>query len=132
LENGDMLEILLLVYLCKNIGQKLRAKARKPLLLQILLILMWFGGEVVGFIVGMVVYTVVYGQEPPEFSLPIYLGAIVGAACGTAFCFMIAWLIPPAYQEPNPAFVDDDGSPMFGAPPADPNNPYSSPQTWNE
>ncbi len=127
-----MLEIILLFYLCKNLGRKLREKGRKPLLYQIMLVLMWIGGEIAGAIVAAVVYVVVQGQAPPDFSLPIYLGAIVGAASGAAFCFMIVWLLPPAYEEPNRAYVHDDGSAKLDFPPADPNNPYSSPQTWND
>ena len=127
-----MLEILLLYYLCKKLGRNLRDKGRKPLLYQIMLVLVWFGGEIAGAIVAAVVYVVVQGQAPPDFSLPIYLSAIVGAGCGTAFCFTIAWLLPSAYEEPDPAYVHDDGSARQGFPSADPNNPYSSPQTWND
>jgi len=130
--NGDMLELILLYYLCKSLGRMLREKGRKPLLYQIMLILMWLGGEISAAIVAVVVYVVVQGHAPPDFSLSIYLGAIFGAACGAGFCFTIAWLLPPAYVESNPMYARHDGSAKLDFPPADPNNPYSSPQTWND
>jgi hypothetical protein len=127
-----VLELIFLYYLCKNLGRNLRQKGRKPLLFQIMLVLMWFGGEVAGGIVAAVVYVLVQGQAPPEFSLPVYLGAIAGAACGAGFCFMIAWLVPPAYEEPSFADARDGAAARLIFPPVDPNNPYSSPQTWND
>ena len=43
-----MLEIILVYFMCKSIGKKLRAKGRKPLVFQFMLVVMWIGGEIAG------------------------------------------------------------------------------------
>ena len=43
-----MLEIILVIFMCKSIGKKLRAKGRKPLVFQFMLVVMWIGGEIAG------------------------------------------------------------------------------------
>jgi hypothetical protein len=124
-----MLEIVLLYFLCKSMGQKLRAKGRKPLPLQILLVLMWLGGEFVGGAVGGVVPAIRHGNAPMEFEPWVYLLAVIGAGCGAGFCFLIAWLLPPAYDDSarGRSYLGGTSNPNF--PPPDPNNPYSSPRT---
>lgn len=94
-----MLEIILLFGLCKSMGNVLRNKGRKPLLFQFLLVGMWFGGEIVGAIIGTVVYAIRNGAPPDGLELSTYLFAIVGAALGAGLCFLIAHLIPAAEEE---------------------------------
>lgn len=93
-----MLELILLVVLCKSIGNVLRNKGRNPLLFQIMLVGMWIGGEIAGFIVGDVIYAIRHGAAPDEFELSGYLYAIVGAACGAGFTFLVAHLMPAASE----------------------------------
>ena len=96
-----MLEIILVFMLCKSIGNVLRNKGRNPVLFQVLLVLMWIGGEIAGFIVGAIVYAMQHGGPPDGFELSSYVFAIVGAACGAGFTFLVAHLIPAAQTVEN-------------------------------
>lgn len=103
-----MLEIVILYFLCKNIGTRMRAKGYKPIWLQILMVLMWFGGEVFGAMVAVIVGMIVSPPanietfEPPM--LPAYLGALAGAACAAGIIFTIVALLPDkSFQEAEAA-----------------------------
>ena len=92
-----MLEILLLVYLCRHIGRTLRDKGRSPGLYQFLLVAMWFGGEIFGAIVAVAVLGV--------DGAGAYLGALVGAAGGATIAFVIANSLAPAASAAPPGFA---------------------------
>ncbi len=47
-----LIEIVTLRVLCGKLGNKLRAKNRKPLNQQILLVVVWFGAEITGIVLG--------------------------------------------------------------------------------
>jgi hypothetical protein len=81
-----MLEILILWQLCKNIGVKLRAKGRSPGGYQFMLVAMWFGGEIIGGIIGVIVL---------EGGLGAYLLAILGAVAGVVAAFVIVNSLAP-------------------------------------
>ena len=127
-----MLEIILLAYLCSSLGKIIRAKGRKPLLFQFLLVISWFAGEIGGFIVGGIVQAIRSGGAPADgFDFTLYLFALGGAALATVFWFVVANLMPPvesAIQQTAGGFPGPTiGPPHEIAPPADPNNPYSPP-----
>ena len=82
-----MLEILLLVMLCKNIGRKVRAKGRRAGWYQAMLVGMWFAGELGGGIIGIVV-TAMWGRVEVRYF--VYLFALGGAGLGAWGAFMIA------------------------------------------
>jgi hypothetical protein len=92
-----MLEILLLIYLCKHVGRKLRDKGRSPGMYQFLLVALWFGGEIFGAIVAVAVL----GLEGAGG----YLGALVGAPGGATIAFVIANSLPPAAPAGPPGFA---------------------------
>jgi len=75
-----MLEILLVVYLCKQLGKMLRAKGRSATGFQVLLVIAWIVGELGGGIVGVALTNSPGGM---------YLFALMGAAAGAATCFII-------------------------------------------
>ncbi|HWE94671.1 MAG TPA: hypothetical protein VG269_11970 [Tepidisphaeraceae bacterium] len=81
-----MLEILILWQLCKNVGVKLRAKGRKPGGYQFMLIAMWFGGEIIGGIIGAIAL---------DGGLGAYLLAILGAVAGVVGAFVIVNSVAP-------------------------------------
>ena len=107
-----MLEVLFLVYLCKQLGGKLRAKGRSAGWFQFLLVVAWLAGEVMGGIVAAGVLDDGSGQFHPG----AYLGALLGAACGATAVFLyvrslpaegpqaprgfpVAGVMPPAYPQ---------------------------------
>src|SRR3954469_6345272 len=81
-----MLEILLLISMCKSLGKMLRAKGRNAGLFQFMLVMMWLGGEIVGAIVGMVVL---------GGGGAVYLFALLGAAAGAIVTWIIAKNLKP-------------------------------------
>ena len=78
-----MLEIALLIVLTRKIGEICREKGRKATGYKILTVVLWFGGEIVGAIIGALITG---GQE----SLTIYILALAGAGAGAGIAFFIA------------------------------------------
>ena len=91
-----MLEILLLVYLCKQVGKILRDKGRSAGWFQFLMVVLWLGGEFVG---AMVAVALGVGEAGG-----VYLGALLGAAGGAVLGFVIAKSVAPASAKQPPAF----------------------------
>jgi hypothetical protein len=80
-----MLEIVLMSSLVRRIGALLRAKGRKPLLYQLLTVVLWFGGEITGGVIGAVA----------ELGAGTYLLALLGAAVGATIAYTIARAAAP-------------------------------------
>jgi hypothetical protein len=121
-----MLEILLIFFACRALGNMLRAKGRKPIGYQIWLVLMWFGSEfAAGFVMGMIQVLQNGGQADMEFDLSIYIVAIVAAAVGAGIVFTTAALLPPVKMN-NPYLPTMGAAPNVNQPrPNDPSNPYA-------
>jgi hypothetical protein len=128
-----MLEILLLVFLCKSVGGILREKKRSPILFQVMMVVAWFGGEIAGFIG----YGIYMGATGGEFDFTGYIAALGGAVAGAATVFLLAYLVPAAPAEPTFGPSHGQIPPGFpGQPPTsqNPYNPYGdqeSPYDWN-
>lgn len=129
-----MLEIILLFALGRRVGNIVRAKGHKAGLYQFLLVILWFGGEILGAIFGAIVGAAVFQQaEPMGFA---YLFALLGAAAGAVVAFVIAKNLPPtqaiedekarAYFEPPPPLVPGGPTDQFRARPS-PELPRSAP-----
>ena len=86
-----MLEILLLIYLCRELGKILRAKGRSAGWFQFLLVILWFGGELFGAVAAAIIG---FDSGPA-----MYLGALLGAAGGAVLGFVIAKSIASAPVE---------------------------------
>jgi hypothetical protein len=86
----NMLEILMLVFLTRKVGEIVGAKGRKAGWYKFMTVLLWFGGEVVGAIIGALIVGVSGG--PQGF---IYLFALVGAVVGAIASYVIAKAVPP-------------------------------------
>jgi hypothetical protein len=78
-----MLEILLLRMLMGKIGEIVEGKGQKAGWYKALAVILWFVGEIAGFIFG----AVVAGDD--SFGLA-YLFALMGAAAGAGLSFLIA------------------------------------------
>jgi len=85
-----MLEIFFLIFLSKKIGKIVEAKGRKPGGYKAMLVAFWFGGEIIGLIIG----GAMFGE-----SIAIYLIALIGAGVGAAASFGIANNLAPAGPE---------------------------------
>jgi hypothetical protein len=84
-----VLEILILIGLGKNIASKANAKGRSGTAFVFMLLGLWFGGEIFGAILGVIL---AMGMDPhaaePNFFI-IWVCALVGAAIGAVIAFAI-------------------------------------------
>jgi len=87
-----MLEIFLVIGLCKRLGRNLRAKGRSAVGLQIMLVLMWFGLEFAGLAFGFAMA----GSSDPGPG--VYLFGLAGAIIGGLITFAIAGCLSPVVQ----------------------------------
>lgn len=106
-----MLEILLLMFLCKHLRAVLRAKGRPAGWFQLLLVCCWFIGEVMGAIAMVVIL------RSPGFDATAYLGALLGAAAGAVIVLVIAHSLAPAVPKPLQAFPVVQSEPATPPPP---------------
>lgn len=124
-----MLEIVLVIVLCRHLGGLIRAKGRKAWPYQTMLVLLWFGGEFMAGIVYGVVYAIRYGGIPDtDFNLAIYAVALVGGGLGAGLVYLIAALLPTVRDDQSFSASGDWAGGDDGLPPIDPNNPYASPR----
>jgi hypothetical protein len=122
-----VLEMLVLVGLCKGMDALMRSKGHNPLVLQILAVVGWIGGEIAGAVFGVIYFAIAHpGQEP---GLLIYLFALGGAVLGGGFPFLIGLVIPARYNPPEIPYM-----PLVNQParPFDPTNPYDSSNPYDQ
>lgn len=70
-----MLEIIALIFLTKNIGALAQRKGLKPGTWKLYTVLFWFGAEIVGAVLGVVLL----GEEAMLLAVLIGLGCAVGS-----------------------------------------------------
>ncbi|MBY0523210.1 MAG: hypothetical protein K2R98_07415 [Gemmataceae bacterium] len=92
-----MLEILIVIMLCKNLGKRLREKGHTPLGYQVLLVVLWVGGEFTAAMLGGAISEVMNPGREPNMLL-LYGFALVGAATGAGITFLIANSLSPTEQ----------------------------------
>lgn len=90
-----MLEILALLVLTKKIGKVVEAKGRKSGGYKALVVGLWFGGEIIGFILG----TAMAANDPSARLLPYFI-ALLGAAVGAGIAYAIASNLSPVAPVP--------------------------------
>jgi len=90
-----MLEILLIVWMCRKMTAGVKAKGRQPAGYCTLLVLFWFGGEILA---GMIVMAA--SNEP----IVAYAAALAGAALGALGAFAIARSRPSLRDRPTGGF----------------------------
>jgi len=92
-----MLEILVLWTLTKRIGNVVEAKGHKSGGYKLLTVVLWFGGEIVGAIIGAFATG---GNESGQCAA--YLFALLGAIVGAGVAYGIANSLSPAYTSTTP------------------------------
>ncbi len=124
-----MLEILLIVALCKKIGRVVREKGYASATgYQALAVVLWIGGEVAGGFTGGIISAIVSPNNTEPDLCAAYGLALLGAVIGATIAYTIASNLPPAggdkfydpiegYQPPTP--------PAPASPPED--NPFRLP-----
>lgn len=90
-----MLEIILIIYLCKKMGDLLRKKGWKPLFMQVLVVVGWISAEFFGAIAYFVYVAVTQGQAAAEaIGFAAYPWALLAGAFGQLCLFGFAWALP--------------------------------------
>jgi hypothetical protein len=85
-----MLEILVIVSLCKKMGELMRSRGyEKPFWFQFFVPFFWFGGEFVGALVCQIERSL-KGETEAKFDLKMYVVAILGAVLATTLYFVVA------------------------------------------
>ncbi len=79
-----MLEILLLRTLARHISEIARGKGRRAWPFYLLLVVLWFGGEIAGFILGATLNETIGGEW-----WIVYIMGLAGAAMGAGLTFLI-------------------------------------------
>ena len=94
-----MLEIFCLIALGKKIAANARAKDWSGGAAVVVLVALWFGGEIAGAIAGVVGLMILNPADEPNLLVLIACG-IAGAAVGAAVAFAVVALLPtPQYEE---------------------------------
>lgn len=93
-----MLEIVLLITLTKKIGAILADKGRKGGWFKLLTVVLWFGGEIVGAVIGVVV-SESYALDWLVVGYPL---ALLGAIAGAVTAWVIAKNARPAESAAGP------------------------------
>jgi hypothetical protein len=96
-----VLEIVILIGLCRRIGQIVRAKGHSAGWYQFMLVGMWFGGEIGGGFTGAVIAAIANEKHEFEFGL-VYLMGLIGAIIGAVTTFIVAKNLPSKYPERDP------------------------------
>lgn len=98
-----MLEIIALVVLCQTMGKQLRRKGRKPVLMQVAVVVCWLGGMVIAAFVYGVILAIVKGPAAAERpGLIVYPVMLLGAVLAEAILFGIVWILPSKVPPPVP------------------------------
>ena len=80
-----MLEIIILIFLARKVGEIVRSKGRKAGWFQFLAVVLWIGGELVGGVIGGSV-----GALTDTGMALAYVCALLGAAAGAGISILIA------------------------------------------
>lgn len=102
-----MLEIIALIALTGYIGRTVEAKGHKSGMYKWMTVGLWFGGEIVGLILGVLIT----GGSPDGQCL-MYIIALLGAAAGAITATVIANNVQPAPGFPK--------TPVVASPPESP------------
>lgn len=108
-----MLEIIFLFLLCRDIGRVARKHDRKPIAFQILLVVLWFGGELLGGFLAALAMVMITGRYE-GVGLLDYVIALACGALGAFIAFRLAKsTAPPPMQSAFPVIMVDP-TPLSG------------------
>jgi hypothetical protein len=97
-----MLEIVALYFLCKKMGERLRAKGwTKPVWMQIAVVLAWFGCMFLGSVAYGVYVVIKEGEAAAQdVGFSVYPIALISGAAGVGLLFLIAGMFPNRLPPP--------------------------------
>lgn len=92
-----MLEIFIVVHLCRKLGELCRSRGRTAGWYQLLLVVAWIFGEIFAAIMGAIVYFLIDGTNRADFEPPmavLYLSGLAGAGLGAGSVFLLVKMLP--------------------------------------
>ena len=92
-----MLEIFIVVHLCRKLGELCRSRGRTAGWYQLLLVVAWIFGEIFAAIMGAIVYFLIDGTNRADFEPPmavLYLSGLAGAGLGAWSVFLLVKFLP--------------------------------------
>src|SRR4051794_21043587 len=89
-----MIEILLLISLCRKIGDRAREKGLSPGWYKFFVVVAWFGGELMGAIAAEIASQVILDERQGDNLLLVYLFAIFTASLFVWFVFKLVAIRP--------------------------------------
>jgi uncharacterized membrane protein YsdA (DUF1294 family) len=89
----SMLEVIVLFVLCRRIGHAARRKRRRAIRYQLLLLLLWFGGEI-GAAFELLIVAWLFNADFEDHLLTFYILALAGAVCGAWLAFRTVAKLP--------------------------------------
>ena len=99
-----MLEIIIIILLCRKIWEVADDRGVSPIMYVCLLIAFWFGGEIVGAIIGAIVaVAILHANDNLSVIMISWVGALCGAACGAMLAFVLVSVHPVPDQ---PSLMD--------------------------
>ena len=102
-----MIEIFALIAMSKNISARAKSQGRSGAPFVLLLIALWFGGEIGGAIGGVVLSTIIDPGSEPNM-LFCWLGAMACAIIGAAIAFQIVGPLETGYSDSRLKVRDRD------------------------
>jgi hypothetical protein len=124
-------DVILLVLLCMHIGEMMRNKGRPPFVYQLLAVLGWFGGEILGLVLGIVIGLAISNGNDDLVGTGAGIGFALGLFCGAGTAYLIAYSTSadPNYR-PAPVVVAPYGPSPYGSPrgPLVQQNPFAEAQ----
>jgi hypothetical protein len=94
-----MLEIIFLFLLCRDIGRVARKHDRKPIAFQILLVVLWFGGELLGGFLAALGMAMITGR----YEGVGLLDYVIALACGGLGAYVAFRLAKSTASPPMPS-----------------------------
>jgi hypothetical protein len=117
-----MIEVLLVIYLCKKVGDVVRPKGYSVGLWRFFMVLGWVGGEITGGVIGGIMAAASAGNAQEPSMGVIYVCTLVGAALGAVIVFELANAL--GSKEPPRSSWPSTYAPPPTTPRRDSDNPY--------
>ena len=124
-------DVILLALVCMHIGEMMRGKGRPPFVYQMLMVVGWFGGEILGLALGIAIGFALTNGNDDVVGTAAGIGFALGLVAGAGTAYLIAYSTSrdstyrPAPTVAAPYGPNPYGPAPYGSPPSQ--NPFAGP-----